>query len=73
MKARMRQMTKMIISFFKPHSRGKHTIIVTDENDDTLFEREYTFETGIHYSLILIGDSNSTNTPLYLGVVPQYR
>jgi hypothetical protein len=58
---------------FKPHSRGKHTIIVTDENDDTLFEREYTFETGIHYSLILIGDSNSTNTPLYLGVVPQYR
>lgn len=57
---------------FTPQTSGKQTIIITDEEDETLVEREYTFEKGRHYSIILIGDSNSMARPLYIGVVPQY-
>jgi len=57
---------------FVPQSSGKHTIIVTDKDNETLVEREYTFEKGRHYSLILIGDKSMAR-PLYLGVVSQYN
>lgn len=58
---------------FIPQSSGKHTLIITDEEDETLLEREYTFEEGRHYSIILIGDGNSMARPLYLGIVKQYK
>lgn len=57
---------------FTPQATGKQTIIVSNEEDETLVEREYTFEKGRYYSIILIGDSNSMARPLYIGVVAQY-
>lgn len=58
---------------FVAQNSGKHTIIITDSNDETLIEREYTFEADTHYSIILIGESNSMARPLYLGIVKQYN
>ncbi len=58
---------------FVAQNSGKHTIIITDQDDETLIEREYTFEEGRHYSIILIGESNSMARPLYLGIVKQYK
>jgi len=56
---------------FVPQNSGKHTLIVTNADGETLKEREYTFEAGRHYTLILIGDGSMAR-PLYLGIVPQY-
>ncbi|HMR19230.1 MAG TPA: DUF4397 domain-containing protein [Sphingobacterium sp.] len=58
---------------FTAQNSGKHTIIITDEDDELLIEREYTFESGVHYSIILIGDSSSMIRPLYVGIVSQYQ
>lgn len=58
---------------FEAQESGTRTIIITDENNETLAQREYSFEKGAHYSIILIGDSNSLAMPLYIGVVSQYR
>src|SRR5690606_35167800 len=57
---------------FVAQSSGKHTIIITEEADETLEEREYTFEEGWHYSVILIGDGSMAR-PLYIGIVKQYK
>ena len=58
---------------FVAKESGAKTIIVQNEADETLLTREFTFEKGVHYSIILIGDSTSESTPLYIGVVTQYR
>lgn len=58
---------------FVAKESGTKTIIVQNEADETLLTREFTFEKGVHYSIILIGDSSSETTPLYIGVVTQYR
>ncbi|NGM61782.1 DUF4397 domain-containing protein [Sphingobacterium sp. SGG-5] len=58
---------------FVAQSSGKHTIIITDEADETLVEREYTFKEGWHYSIILIGDDSTDVRKLYLGIVEQYQ
>lgn len=50
---------------------GKKNVIVKDAAGTTLIEREYDFLRGYHYSIILIGDKNNEDMPLYLGVVPQ--
>lgn len=57
---------------FVAQNSGKNNIIVTDENNNTLIERSTDFVAGGYYSIILTGDKNSTETPLYIGVVRQY-
>ncbi|MBL1408355.1 DUF4397 domain-containing protein [Sphingobacterium faecale] len=57
---------------FAVQNSGKNKIIITDESNKILIEREYDFAQGKYYSILLTGDKNSTTTPLYLGVVPQY-
>lgn len=61
------------IAEFVAIESGTHTIIVQNDEHETLITREFKFEKGIHYSIILIGESNSETTPLYIGVVTQYR
>lgn len=52
---------------------GTTKVIVRGEDGETLVEREYDFMEGYQYSLILIGNADSEDFPLYLGVVRQYR
>lgn len=59
------------IEVFSQQDPGNRKIIITDLNDVVLIEREYRFVKEGYYSIILIGDHNSTDTPLYLGVVQQ--
>lgn len=58
---------------FVAEESGEHTIIVKDEDGETLLTRDFKFEKGVHYTIILIGDNSSETTPLYIGVVTQYR
>ncbi|WP_164122085.1 DUF4397 domain-containing protein [Sphingobacterium sp. xlx-130] len=57
---------------FVAQNSGKTNIIVTDESNNTLVERSVDLASGRYYSIILAGDKNSTERPLYLGVVAQY-
>lgn len=57
---------------FVAQNSGKTNIIITDENNNTLIERTVDFAAGRYYSIMLTGDKNSTEKPLYIGVVPQY-
>lgn len=59
-------------STFTAQTSGKQKVTIKDENNTTLIDREYDFVAGKYYSIILIGDKNSTDTPLYLGIVNQY-
>lgn len=57
---------------FTPQLAGKHKIIVTDMENNNLIEREFTFNKGAYYSIILTGNRDSSNNkPLYIGVVQQ--
>lgn len=57
---------------FTQQNSGKQKIIVKDELGNKVLEREFDFAAGLHYSLILIGDKENANAPLYIGVVKQY-
>ncbi|SKB59570.1 protein of unknown function [Sphingobacterium nematocida] len=57
---------------FVAQNSGKTNIIVTDESNNTLIERSVDLAAGRYYSIILTGDKNSTEKPLYIGVVAQY-
>lgn len=56
---------------FTAQKAGKHTIIVTDLENNKLLEREVTFNKSSYYSIILTGDKESEETPLYIGVIQQ--
>lgn len=56
---------------FVAQDGGRKKLIVTNEAGTTILEREYDFLREQHYSIILIGDNNNANQPLYLGIVPQ--
>lgn len=58
-------------TLYKAQTSGKQKIIITDATNNVLIEREYEFLKSRYYSIILIGDKNSTATPLYLGIVQQ--
>lgn len=51
---------------------GTHKIVVKDEDGATIVEREFQFESKAYYSLVLIGEKDNANKPLYLGILKQY-
>lgn len=57
---------------FVAQANGKTNIIITDAENNTLIERTVDLAAGRYYSIILTGDINSIEKPLYLGVVAQY-
>lgn len=58
-------------TLFTAETSGKQKIIITDANANILVEREHEFIKSHYYSIILIGDKNSTSKPLYLGIIQQ--
>ncbi len=56
---------------FTAQKSGKINIIITDENNNTLIEKSKDLIAGKYYSIILTGDKNSTEKPLYIGFVEQ--
>jgi len=60
-------------TWFQPGVSGMQNIIVTDANNNTLLERKFEFKAGKYYTISLVGDKNKTNTPLYIGVLEQYK
>lgn len=57
---------------FVAQNSGKTNIIITDESNNTLVERSVDLAAGRYYSIILTGDKNVAEKPLYIGVVAQY-
>lgn len=57
---------------FIGQNSGTNNIIITDENGITLIERSFSFAQGKYYTIILTGDKNSQDKPLYIGIVEQY-
>ncbi|ERJ57537.1 DUF4397 domain-containing protein [Sphingobacterium paucimobilis] len=56
---------------FTAQKSGKINIIITDENNNTLIEKSKDLVAGRYYSIILTGDKNSTEKPLYIGLIEQ--
>lgn len=58
-------------TLFKEQAKGKKKIIITDQNQNLILEKEYDFNHSGYYSIVLIGDKNSTTKPLYIGIIKQ--
>lgn len=56
---------------FSAQNSGSTEVIITDENNNELTRREVDLTAGRYFTIILTGDKNSTEKPLYLGVVKQ--
>lgn len=56
---------------FISQASGSTNVIITDENNNTLLERTVDLAAGRYFTLILTGDKNSTEKPLYIGFIKQ--
>lgn len=56
---------------FTIQDSGNQKVIITDLSNNVLAEKEFNFNGSRHYTILLIGDKNSTTTPLYLGIIKQ--
>lgn len=57
---------------FIARTTGKQNIIVKNAAGTTIIEREYDLKPGRYQSIILVGERDNTETPLYLGIAEQY-
>ncbi|GGH27008.1 DUF4397 domain-containing protein [Sphingobacterium alkalisoli] len=57
---------------FVANTSGKQNIVVKNTDGTTIIEREYDFKPGRYLSIILVGERDNTETPLYLGIAEQY-
>lgn len=56
---------------FVAQSSGSTNIIITDESNNTLVERRVDLAEGRYFTILLTGDKNSTDKPLYVGFIKQ--